>query len=49
MYTDVPDRRIGLVNVVFVCKKINALYAGSGHRGEGKHKGHKAVGFEQGP
>ncbi len=24
----VPDRRIGLVNVVFVCK-INALYAGS--------------------
>jgi hypothetical protein len=42
-----PSRRIGLVNIVFVCK-INAFYASSVRGGEGKLKGREAVGFEQG-
>jgi hypothetical protein len=46
----VPDRIIGLVNVIFVCKNKCSV-ASSGRRGggvEGKRKGRKAVGFKQG-
>jgi hypothetical protein len=44
----VPDRRIGLVYVVFVCKnKMSCVWVVSAG-GEEKSKGHKAVDFEQG-
>ncbi len=39
------DRRIGLVNVIFICK-TNAMQV-DGAGGEGKCTGRKAVGFEQ--
>ncbi len=43
----VPYRRIGLVNVIFVCKNKCSMWV-AGEGGEGKCKGSKAVGLEQG-
>jgi hypothetical protein len=44
-----PNRRIGLVNVVFVCQnKMSCVGVVSTGGGEEKCKGRKAVDFEQG-
>jgi hypothetical protein len=44
----VPNRRIGLVNVVFVCKNKMSCVRVVSAGGEEKSKGRKAVDFEQG-
>ncbi len=44
----VPDRRIELVNVVFVCKNKSSVCGLVSLWGDGKRKGRKALGFEQG-